>query len=72
MRSRRQGRPDLGAGQFIEPTIFVDVKNSMRIAQEEVFGPVLAVIPFADEEDANRDRQRRRVRPRRRGLDHET
>ena len=39
---------------FIEPTIFVDVKNSMRIAQEEVFGPVLAVIPFNDEADAIR------------------
>jgi len=47
-------RPDLGAGMFIEPTIFVDVKNSMRIAQEEVFGPVLAVIPFKDEADAIR------------------
>ena len=44
--------PDLGAGQFVEPTIFTDVKNSMRIAQEEVFGPVLAVIPFEDEADA--------------------
>ena len=45
-------RPDLGAGMFIEPTIFTDVKNSMRIAQEEVFGPVLAVIPFDDEAEA--------------------
>jgi len=43
-----------GAGQFVEPTIFVDVKNDMRIAQEEVFGPVLAVIKFKDEEDAIR------------------
>jgi acyl-CoA reductase-like NAD-dependent aldehyde dehydrogenase len=43
-----------GAGQFVEPTIFVDVENSMRIAQEEVFGPVLAVIKFKDEEDAIR------------------
>jgi (Z)-2-((N-methylformamido)methylene)-5-hydroxybutyrolactone dehydrogenase len=49
-----KSRPDLGAGMFIEPTIFVDVKNSMRIAQEEVFGPVLAVIPFKDEQDAIR------------------
>jgi aldehyde dehydrogenase (NAD+) len=47
-------RPDLGAGLFVEPTIFVDVRNSMRIAQEEVFGPVLAVIPFKDEADAIR------------------
>jgi aldehyde dehydrogenase (NAD+) len=45
-------RSDLGAGMFIEPTIFTGVKNSMRIAQEEVFGPVLAVIPFEDEADA--------------------
>jgi aldehyde dehydrogenase (NAD+) len=43
-----------GAGQFVEPTIFVDVDNSMRIAQEEVFGPVLSVIKFKDEEDAIR------------------
>jgi aldehyde dehydrogenase (NAD+) len=47
-------RPDLGAGLFVEPTIFVDVRNDMRIAQEEVFGPVLAVIPFDDEQDAIR------------------
>lgn len=43
-----------GAGQFVEPTIFVDVKNEMRIAQEEVFGPVLSVLKFKDEEDAIR------------------
>lgn len=43
-----------GAGQFIEPTIFTGVTNDMRIAQEEVFGPVLAVIKFRDEEDAIR------------------
>ncbi len=49
-----RSRPDLGAGQFVEPTIFVDVRNDMRIAQEEVFGPVLSVIRFDDEEDAIR------------------
>jgi (Z)-2-((N-methylformamido)methylene)-5-hydroxybutyrolactone dehydrogenase len=49
-----RSRPDLGGGQFVEPTIFVDVRNDMRIAQEEVFGPVLAVIPFDDEDDAVR------------------
>jgi len=38
--------------QFVEPTIFTGVSNDMRIAQEEVFGPVLSVIPFDDEEDA--------------------
>ncbi len=47
-----KSRPDLGAGQFIEPTIFTGVRNDMRIAQEEVFGPVLAVIPFEDEAEA--------------------
>jgi aldehyde dehydrogenase (NAD+) len=45
-------RPECGDGWFVEPTIFTRVKNSMRIAQEEVFGPVLAVIPFKDEEEA--------------------
>src|SRR6185369_2864331 len=49
-----KSRPDLGAGQFVEPTIFTDVRNDMRIAQEEVFGPVLAVIPFKDEAEAVR------------------
>ena len=49
-----RSRPDLGAGMFIEPTIFTGVRNDMRIAQEEVFGPLLAVIPFEDEADAIR------------------
>jgi len=48
----RATRPECGTGWFVEPTIFTGVKNSMRIAQEEVFGPVLAVIPFEDEEEA--------------------
>jgi aldehyde dehydrogenase (NAD+) len=48
----RATRPECGSGWFVEPTIFTGVRNSMRIAQEEVFGPVLAVIPFEDEEDA--------------------
>ena len=47
------GTPDnLGDGWFVEPTILTDVNNGMRIAREEVFGPVLAVIPFDNEEDA--------------------
>jgi aldehyde dehydrogenase (NAD+) len=50
------GGPYRGPGacgqQMVEPTIFVNVKNSMRIAQEEVFGPVLSVIPFDTEEEA--------------------
>lgn len=45
--------PTLG-GCFVQPTIFTDVNNAMRIAQEEVFGPVLSVIKFKDEEEAIR------------------
>lgn len=44
--------PGIRGGQFIEPTIFTHVSNSMRIAQEEVFGPVLSVIGFEDEAEA--------------------
>ena len=44
----------LPGGQFVEPTIFVDVRPDMRIAREEVFGPVLSVIGFDDEADAVR------------------
>ena len=50
------GNPYTGEGskgnQFVEPTIFTGVTNDMRIAQEEVFGPVLSVIPFENEEEA--------------------
>jgi aldehyde dehydrogenase (NAD+) len=49
------GRPkDLSRGWYVEPTLFRDVDNGMRIAQEEIFGPVLAVIPFDSDEDAIR------------------
>jgi acyl-CoA reductase-like NAD-dependent aldehyde dehydrogenase len=41
-----------GKGYFVNPTIFTGVKNNMRIAREEIFGPVAAVIPFKDENDA--------------------
>ena len=47
-------RPECGKGWFVEPTVFTGVDNKMRIAQEEVFGPVLSIIPFKDEEDAVR------------------
>jgi aldehyde dehydrogenase (NAD+) len=47
-------RPECGNGWFVEPTIFAGVDNRMRIAQEEVFGPVLSVIPFDTEQDAIR------------------
>src|ERR1700694_1609173 len=47
------GRPDKFAkGYYVQPTIFYDVNNSHRIAREEIFGPVAAVIPFEDEKDA--------------------
>jgi aldehyde dehydrogenase (NAD+) len=47
------GRPKgLDKGWFIEPTVFANVNNSMRIAQEEIFGPVIVVIPYQDEADA--------------------
>ncbi len=46
--------PQLPKGYFLEPTIFANVRNDMRIAQEEIFGPVVSVIPFADEEEAVR------------------
>lgn len=39
-------------GNFVKPTIFTNVKNNMRIAQEEIFGPVLSIIPYEDENDA--------------------
>ncbi|GGA25731.1 aldehyde dehydrogenase [Paenibacillus physcomitrellae] len=44
----------LESGFYVKPTIFADVDNSMRIAQEEIFGPVLVVIPYEDEADAVR------------------
>ncbi|HKT70095.1 MAG TPA: aldehyde dehydrogenase family protein, partial [Terriglobales bacterium] len=47
------GRPaSIGKGYYVEPTIFYDVNNSAKIAREEIFGPVAAVIPFKDEADA--------------------
>ena len=49
------GRPEQHpTGWFVEPTLFTDVDNTMTIAQEEIFGPVLCVIPYEDEDDAVR------------------
>jgi len=46
------GRPEgFDAGYFVKPTVFADVDGDMRIAREEIFGPVVAAIPFSDEED---------------------
>jgi betaine-aldehyde dehydrogenase len=47
--------PELGGGFFIEPTVFVDVKQSMRIAKEEIFGPVVSILPWSNEEEMLRD-----------------
>jgi aldehyde dehydrogenase (NAD+) len=50
-----EGRPKgLEAGYFVKPTVFVNVTNDMTIAQEEIFGPVLCVIPYETEDDAIR------------------
>ena len=50
-----QGRPDgLDQGWYVRPTVFADVDNQMRIAQEEIFGPVLSVIAYDDVPDAVR------------------
>jgi len=47
------GKPqDFENGWYVKPTVFADVTNNMRIAQEEIFGPVLAIIPFKNEEEA--------------------
>ncbi|MCF4098264.1 aldehyde dehydrogenase family protein [Maritalea mediterranea] len=47
------GKPEgINEGYYVKPTIFVDVRNDMRIAQEEIFGPVLCMIPFEDEQQA--------------------
>ena len=63
------GRPkDLERGYFIEPTVFGNVDNPSTIAQEEIFGPVLSVIPADNEEHAVDPRQRHDLRPQRLGL----
>jgi len=47
------GRPDgMNRGYFVKPTVFGNVSNDMTIAQEEIFGPVLSIIPYKTEEDA--------------------
>jgi len=47
------GRPDgLVKGYFVKPTVFADVRNNMAIAREEIFGPVLCIIPYESEDDA--------------------
>jgi 5-carboxymethyl-2-hydroxymuconic-semialdehyde dehydrogenase len=46
------GRALGGKGNYVEPTLYLDAKQSMKIAQDEIFGPVLTVVPFDDEADA--------------------
>ena len=48
------GEPGDGKGAFYPPTVLAQVDNSMRVAQEEIFGPVVTISPFADEKDAVR------------------
>ncbi|MCC5870270.1 MAG: aldehyde dehydrogenase family protein [Gammaproteobacteria bacterium] len=49
------GRPDgLNKGYYVKPTVFANVNNDMTIAREEIFGPVLVIIPYQDEEEAVR------------------
>ncbi len=49
---QRADGPGLEKGFFVEPTIFADVRNDMKVAAEEIFGPVLSIIPFDEEEEA--------------------
>ncbi|PWE53429.1 aldehyde dehydrogenase [Metarhizobium album] len=52
---KRPDDPKLAEGNFVEPTVFVDVNQTMRIANEEVFGPILSVLPWSDEKQMLRD-----------------
>ena len=47
------GKPEgLNAGYYVRPTVFANVNNDMTIAREEIFGPVLSILPYEDEEQA--------------------
>src|SRR5690606_38196924 len=46
------GRANTGTGNFVQPTLYTQARQGMKIAQEEIFGPVLTMIPFADEAEA--------------------
>ena len=52
--ARGGGRPDMARGWYVEPTVFADVDPDATIAQQEIFGPVVAVIPYASEDEAIR------------------
>ena len=49
---RPDGQPEFSGGWFVRPTLFTEVRNDMTIAREEIFGPVLSVLPYEDEEEA--------------------
>ncbi|HSC23189.1 MAG TPA: aldehyde dehydrogenase family protein [Casimicrobiaceae bacterium] len=51
---RRPNDPKLARGYFVEPTVFADVRDDMRIAREEIFGPVVSVLRWSDEDDVVR------------------
>ncbi len=58
------GRPNgLDKGYFVKPTVFANVNNTMTIAREEIFGPVLVMIPYRDEAGSDPHRQRHGLRP---------
>ncbi len=59
---------ELAEGYYVKPTIF-EGNNKMRIFQEEIFGPVVSVTTFEDEDEALAHRQRHALRPRRRRVD---
>ena len=65
----RPSDPALSKGLFIEPTVFADVQPTMRIAREEIFGPVLVVFKWSDEGKMLERGQRGRIRPHRLDLD---
>jgi hypothetical protein len=58
------GRPaELNRGYYVRPTVFADVTHDMRIAREEIFGPVLAIMPYDSVDEVVEHRQRHRLRP---------
>ena len=59
---------DLDRGWFVEPTVFTDVRPDATIAQEEIFGPVVAVIPYQDEDEAIAIANNSRLRAQRIGV----
>ena len=62
-RGRRRRAPDVDPGFYVAPTLLADAKPDMTLVQEEIFGPVVVVLPFDDEDEARRPRQRHRLRP---------